>query len=89
MFQLIAVAIALGIGFACGYGVREAKSRRRRVRAREEYLRGQEQKRYDQSGGSDFATMSMVSSPDCKFQPLTEDEKKEVNHSALSAPPIC
>ena len=51
MFQLIPLIIALGIGFACGYGVRELKSRRRRDAARKEYLRKQEQKRYNDSDG--------------------------------------
>jgi hypothetical protein len=51
MFQLISLIIALGIGFACGYGVRELKSRRWRAAARKEYLRKQEQKRYDDSNG--------------------------------------
>jgi hypothetical protein len=46
---LILLLIALVIGFACGYGVRELKSRRRRAAARKEYLRKQEQKRYDDS----------------------------------------
>jgi hypothetical protein len=48
---LILLLIALVIGFACGYGVRELKSRRRRAAARKEYLRKQEQKRYDDSNG--------------------------------------
>jgi hypothetical protein len=47
MFQLISIVTALCIGFACGYGVRELISRRRRASAREEYLKRQEQKRYD------------------------------------------
>ena len=49
MFQLIPLIIALGFGFACGYGVRELKSRRRRAAARKEFLRKQENKRYNVS----------------------------------------
>jgi hypothetical protein len=58
MFQLISLLIALGIGFACGYGVRELKSRRRRVTALKEYLRKEEQKRYDDSKGDVWLWLS-------------------------------
>jgi len=46
---MLTLAIGLGIGFAAGYLVREMLSRRRRAAAREEWLRRQEQKRYNEA----------------------------------------
>ena len=46
---MLTLAIGLGIGFGAGYAMREMLSRRRRAVAREEWLRRQEQKRYDEA----------------------------------------